>query len=114
MSISPEAAMRIISEYYAMQEQLKVMRLLKESIIKDLTNDLPEFSTEADHILVEHDRIAELVAEQILTFSDTTLRPEEHETIGWELLRKIQHQRIDEKHAWHKFIEKWYIQVESN
>ena len=104
--------MIIISEYYGMQEDLKSMRMLKEGIIEDFKIDLPEFKTEARHVLAEHDRLARIVDEQILTFSDTTLSAEEHETRSKDLLHKLQHQRIDDKRAWSEFLGNWYIHVE--
>lgn len=90
------------------------MRILKESIIEALKTDLPEFRTDAEHVLAQHDRMAEIVDEQILTFSNTTLSAKEHDTIGKELLQKLQHQRIDDNQTWNEFLEKWYIEVESN
>lgn len=91
MSIEAEDAMEIINQYYGAQEDLITMRKLKESIIEDLSNDLPEYRVDAKRVLDDHNEMIKVVDEQILTFSDTTLTAEEHSKKGRELIRKLQH-----------------------
>ena len=111
MSLEVEDAMVIINEYYGIQEDLKTMRKLKKSVIEDLNNDLPDYRVEAKRVLDTHDELIQNVDEHILTFSDTTLTAEEHETIGRKLIRKIQQQHIDEMVKWIVFHVKWSVKA---
>ena len=128
MDLTSQKSITLILEYYRMHQDLAVMKTLKEEIITDIKNDLPEFEIEveqmltkhdkfeidSEQILAEHDNLVRIIEEQIQSFSDMTLSVKEHETKGTELLRTLQHQRIDHKRIWYKFLGKWYNQVESS
>lgn len=125
---TPPKSITLILEYYRMHQDLLVMKTLKDVIITEIKNELPEFEieveqiptehdkfkTDVDQILAEHDNLLRIIEEQIKSFSDMALSVEGHINKGTEGLVKIQHQRIDHERAWYKFLGKWYTQVESS